>query len=65
MSKSDKEKTNQKLKRRTYEEELRRLQAELCVLQSWVKAKGLRVIVVLYWFSGTLSLEVSSLASGG
>lgn len=46
MSKSDKEKTNHKLKRRTYEEELRRLQAELCVLQSWVKAKGLRVIVV-------------------
>jgi polyphosphate kinase 2 len=35
-----------KLKRRDYEEQLRRLQAELCTLQAWVKAKGLRVIVV-------------------
>lgn len=46
MSKSDKEKTNHKLKRPAYEKELRRLQAELCVLQAWVKAKGLRVIVI-------------------
>jgi polyphosphate kinase 2 len=29
-----------------YEKELRRLQAELCALQAWVKAKGLRVIVI-------------------
>jgi polyphosphate kinase 2 len=29
-----------------YEKELRRLQAELCTLQAWVKAKGLRVIIV-------------------
>jgi polyphosphate kinase 2 len=35
-----------RLKRRQYEAELRRLQAELCALQEWVKAKGLRVIVV-------------------
>ena len=35
-----------KLKRSDYEEELRRLQAELCTLQAWVKAKGLRVIIV-------------------
>jgi polyphosphate kinase len=35
-----------KLKRKQYEKELRRLQAELCHLQSWVKLKGLRVIVV-------------------
>jgi len=35
-----------KLKRKQYEKELRRLQAELCHLQDWVKAKGLRVIVV-------------------
>jgi polyphosphate kinase 2 len=35
-----------KLKRKQYETELRRLQAELCVLQAWVKAKGLRVIIV-------------------
>jgi polyphosphate kinase 2 len=35
-----------KLKRKKYEEELLRLQAKLCALQEWVKAKGLRVIVV-------------------
>jgi len=35
-----------KLKRKAYEEELRRLQAELCILQEWIKAKGRRVIVV-------------------
>ena len=35
-----------KLKRRKFEKELTRLQEKLCVLQEWVKAKGLRVIVV-------------------
>ena len=35
-----------KLDRKQYEQELRLLQAELCALQAWVKAKGLRVIVV-------------------
>jgi polyphosphate kinase 2 len=35
-----------KLKRKRYEKELRRLQAELCRLQDWVKHKGLRVIIV-------------------
>src|SRR6266478_5156521 len=35
-----------KLKRKQYEKELRRLQAELCHLQEWVKAKGRRIIVV-------------------
>jgi polyphosphate kinase 2 len=35
-----------KLKRKRYERELRRLQAELCHLQSWVKHKGLRVVVI-------------------
>jgi polyphosphate kinase 2 len=35
-----------KLKRKEYEEELVRLQAELCKLQDWVKHKGLRIIVV-------------------
>ena len=34
------------LKRKEYEKELRRLQAELSKLQDWVKYKGLRVIVV-------------------
>ena len=35
-----------KLKRKQYEKELRRLQAELCHLQDWVKLKGSRIIVV-------------------
>ena len=35
-----------KLSRKKYEKELERLQAELCMLQAWVKAKGLRVIIV-------------------
>jgi len=35
-----------KLKRKQYEKELRRLQAELCKLQEWVKFKGLRIMVV-------------------
>lgn len=35
-----------KMTRKTYETELRRLQAELCGLQDWVKHKGLRVIIV-------------------
>jgi polyphosphate kinase 2 len=35
-----------KLKGKAYEKELRKLQAKLCHLQEWVKAKGLRVIIV-------------------
>jgi polyphosphate kinase 2 len=35
-----------KLDGKQYESELRRLQAELCTLQAWVKEKGLRVIVI-------------------
>ena len=35
-----------KLKRKKYDKELRKLQAELCRLQDWVKYKGLRVVVV-------------------
>ena len=35
-----------KLKRKDYEKELRRLQAELCHLQAWVKHKGVRAIVI-------------------
>jgi len=34
------------VKRKKYEKELVRLQARLCALQEWVKAKGLRVVVV-------------------
>jgi polyphosphate kinase 2 len=35
-----------KLKAKRYEKELRKLQAELCQLQEWVKHKGLRAIIV-------------------
>src|SRR5271166_1943132 len=34
-----------KLKRKEYEEKLRKLQIELCKLQEWVRHKGLRVVV--------------------
>jgi len=37
---------DKKLTNKAYEKELRRLQAELCKLQEWVKHAGLRVIVV-------------------
>jgi polyphosphate kinase 2 len=36
----------QKLKNRQYMKELRKLQVELCILQEWVKYKGLRVVIV-------------------
>jgi polyphosphate kinase 2 len=35
-----------KLTRKEYEEELHKLQIELCKLQEWVKHKGLRIIVI-------------------
>ena len=41
-----KDQQNGKLKTKKYEKELRKLQAELCKLQEWVKYKGLRVIIV-------------------
>jgi polyphosphate kinase 2 len=41
-----KDKGNGKLKGKEYAKELLKLQAELCVLQDWVKEKGLRVIVL-------------------
>src|SRR5262249_30911607 len=44
--KKNKNNKGSKLSRKEYESELGRLQAELCHLQSWVKAKGLRVIIV-------------------
>lgn len=37
---------NEKLGRKKYEKELRKLQAELCKLQAWVKQSGQRVIIV-------------------
>jgi polyphosphate kinase 2 len=38
--------TTTKMKNKEYEKELRKLQAELCKLQEWVKAKGHRVIIL-------------------
>jgi polyphosphate kinase len=46
MAKAHSKNSNGKLKRKTYEKELTRLQAELCKLQDWVKYKGLRIIVI-------------------
>src|SRR5215813_3923999 len=46
MAKGEISEAQPKLKRKQYEKELRRLQAELCHLQHWVKLKGLRVIIV-------------------
>jgi polyphosphate kinase 2 len=42
--KADRE--DERMKRKAYEKELAKLQAELCHLQEWVKREGLRVIVV-------------------
>jgi polyphosphate kinase 2 len=39
--------SSEKLERKTYEEELRKLQVELCYLQDWIRDSGERVIVVL------------------
>ena len=38
--------TTPRLKRKTYEKALRKLQAQLCHLQEWVKEKKLRVIIL-------------------
>jgi polyphosphate kinase len=46
MAKGQNSDEKPKLKRKQYEKELHRLQAELCKLQEWVKFKGLRIIVV-------------------
>jgi polyphosphate kinase 2 len=43
---ADKPERNSKLKGKDYEKRLRKLQAELCKLQEWVKQEGLRVIVI-------------------
>jgi polyphosphate kinase 2 (PPK2 family) len=34
------------MKNKEYQEELRKLQTELCKLQEWVKAEGHRAIIV-------------------
>ncbi len=42
----DKSEKSGKMERKAYEKALRKLQVELCYVQEWVKANGLRVIVV-------------------
>jgi len=39
-------KNSGKMKRKAYEKELHKLQVELCHLQEWIKAKGLKVIII-------------------
>ena len=46
MTKQTNDNTKPKVKRKEYEEELKRLQGELCQLQEWVKHNGLRVIII-------------------
>jgi polyphosphate kinase len=46
MSKKLKPNEAEKMKGKEYMKELKKLQAELCHLQEWVKLKGLRVIIV-------------------
>jgi polyphosphate kinase 2 len=46
MANEDSQNGDRKLKGKRYEKELRKLQAKLCMLQEWVKYKGLRVIIV-------------------
>jgi polyphosphate kinase 2 len=41
-----KEKSAQKMKRKVYEKELRKLQEQLCHLQEWVKAEKAKVIII-------------------
>jgi polyphosphate kinase 2 len=47
MSKKSKSKDDspERMKRKAYEEDLRKLQVRLCHLQEWIKQKGLRVII--------------------
>src|SRR5262245_12878522 len=42
----EKDKKDKKLKRKAYEKEMGKLQAELVSLQEWVKQKGLKVCIV-------------------
>src|SRR6185436_13518838 len=50
MAKADapdkKVKKQKKLKTKQYLKAMGKLQAKLCILQAWVKAKGLRVVIV-------------------
>ena len=45
-TKDDAKEKKDKLSRKDFEKEMLKLQAQLCVLQDWVKAKGARAIIV-------------------
>lgn len=46
MARKSKAAAHEPLARKAYEKELRKLQAELCILQEWVKHKGLRAMIL-------------------
>jgi polyphosphate kinase 2 len=46
-SKAQAPKPREKMKRKAYDEELEKLQVELCHLQDWVREAGARVVIVL------------------
>jgi polyphosphate kinase 2 len=46
MAREQSDPDKKKLKAKDYEKQLRKLQAELCHLQEWVKHKGLRIIII-------------------
>src|SRR3954471_21434578 len=46
MAKRKDDDSDSRMKRKTYEKELQKLQVELCHLQEWMKAKGQRVIII-------------------
>ena len=43
---SSEQRNGQKMKRKTYEKELHKLQVELCHLQDWVRHKGVRAMII-------------------
>ncbi|MCM3882019.1 MAG: polyphosphate kinase 2 [Vicinamibacterales bacterium] len=46
MKRTEPMETPKRMKRKKFEKELTRLQGKLCVLQDWVKERGLRVVIV-------------------
>jgi polyphosphate kinase 2 len=46
VARQNSENGDRELKGKEYEKELRKLQSKLCMLQEWVKYKGLRVVIV-------------------
>jgi polyphosphate kinase 2 len=46
MGQENNDKSTEKMSRKDYENELEKLQVELCILQDWVKDEGARVIIL-------------------